>query len=71
MEEIKARFDSGDEVAIGPQGREPARYRFNYNNDVVFIVEGLIVRTFKELEQLTSQDRYRKKISLRHHCYLQ
>ena len=59
LEEIRSRFNTGDEVLIGPQGKEQAMYRFSYGDDAVLVVEGQIVKTFEELTQLTSQDRYR------------
>jgi len=61
LEQAEYRFSHGDEVLIGPEGREQAKYRFSYGDDVLVMVEGHLVRSYEELVQLASQDEYRDR----------
>jgi hypothetical protein len=59
LEEIRSRFNIGDEVLVGPKGKKQVKYRFIYSGDVVLMAEGQLVRTFEELARLTSRDKFR------------
>ena len=61
LEEAEYRFSHGDEVLIGPEGREQAKYRFSYGDDVLVMVEGRLVMSYEELVQLASQNDYRDR----------
>ena len=62
LEEADYRFRHGDEVQIGSQGQAAqAKYRFSYGDDALVMVEGHLVRSYKELVQLASRDEYKDK----------
>ena len=48
-------------MLIGPEGQEQARYRFIYGGDVMVMVEGNLVRSYKELVRMASRDEYQHR----------